>query len=110
MAPTSSIRRVSNEHLTAGLRASPPAAVITLRDRPPRISTRPPVSAVLRLKVDEASNQRVLGHEGPLKQLDDHIPGTHQERHVRMTRCRRGGCGGVWVATFPGHGMSPRPG
>ena len=32
--------------------------------------------------VGEASNQRVVGHEGPFEnKLDDHVPGTHQERH-----------------------------
>lgn len=31
-------------------------------------------AAVLRLTVEEASNKRVLEHEEPLKQLDDHIP------------------------------------
>ncbi len=45
-----------------------------LREHSPRVGARPLASAVLRLTVDEASNQRVLEHEGPLKQLDDHIP------------------------------------
>ena len=45
---------------------------------------RPRARAVLRLTVDEASNQRVPELEGPLEQLDD---------HTSQTRTRSGRCG-----------------
>ena len=66
---------------SAGLRASPPAAVITLCDPPSMVGARIP-APLLGQTVGEASNQRVVGTKGRSNKLDDHVPGTHQERQM----------------------------